>query len=53
MQALQSRRGKGVVSLPPSTNFFVDVRFFWRALEVPILKEVTKNVHENHSTRVT
>ena len=32
---------------PPPRKFFVNVRFFSRALEVPFLKEVTKNVHEN------
>ena len=33
---------------PPPRKFFVNVRFFSRALEVPFLKEVTKNVHENY-----
>ena len=32
---------------PPLPNFFVDVPFFRRALEMPYSKEVTKNVHEN------
>ena len=50
-QAFRSRKG-GQESgqptpYPPPRKFFVNVRFFSRALEVPFLKEVTKNVHEN------
>ena len=38
--------GKGVVSPPQS--FLSAGPFFRRALEMPFLKEVTKNVHENY-----
>ena len=39
----------GVVSPPPPLPpmFFVDVPFFRRALKMPFLKEVTKDVQEN------
>ena len=46
---LQSSRGKGVVSLPPPPQcFLLMCPFFRRALKRPILKEVTKGVHENY-----
>ena len=32
---------------PARLKFFVNAPFFRRALKVPFLKEVTKNVHEN------
>ena len=32
---------------PPPQSFLSMYAFFWRALEVPFLKVVTKNVHEN------
>ena len=39
-------KGQGVVSPPPKKILLV-CPFFRRALEMPLMKEVTKNVHEN------
>ena len=53
-QAFRSRRGGGggaggarAPPPPPPRSFLSMYAFFWRALEVPFLKVVTKNVHEN------
>ena len=53
-QAFRSRRGGGGGpggggggGGPPPQSFLSMYAFFWRALEVPFLKVVTKNVHEN------
>ena len=44
----EQQGGCSVISpLPLPPIFFVNVSFFRRALEVPFLKEVTKNAHEN------
>ena len=41
-------RGEGRIGGSPARlKFFVNAPFFRTALEVPFLKEVTKNVHEN------
>ena len=54
-QAFRRRRGGGGAGggaggggpPPPPQSFLSMYAFFWRALEVPFLKVVTKNVHEN------
>ena len=58
VQAVRSKGGVGggvaVGSSAPPSKFLSMCPFFRRALKVPFLKEVTKNVHENeYSIRVS